>query len=123
MCVQNVFNKNVHGIGSSDDKNLCFRFVELQLMWYGGEKGLMALVGEGKSMRYRNKVFFIGLIVFVFFYTVFVWWHIDWYIRQVLGSRTETKKKSKKCVNNCTYILNTYLQTWGTVLTRGSTVT
>ena len=59
MCVQNVFNKNVHGIGSSDDKNLCFRFVELQLMWYGGEKGLMALVGEGKSMRYRNKVFLL----------------------------------------------------------------
>jgi hypothetical protein len=30
---------------------LLFRFVELQLMWYGGEKGLMSLVGEGKTMR------------------------------------------------------------------------
>jgi hypothetical protein len=27
------------------------RFVELQMVWYGGERRLMTLVGEGKTMR------------------------------------------------------------------------
>jgi hypothetical protein len=28
-----------------------YRFVELQMVWYGGERRLMTLVGEGKTMR------------------------------------------------------------------------
>lgn len=32
---------------------IIFRFVELQMLWYGGERRLMALVGEGKTMRFN----------------------------------------------------------------------
>ena len=29
------------------------RFIELSLMWYGGEKQLMSRVGEGATLRYN----------------------------------------------------------------------
>ena len=52
-------------------------------MWYGGEKGLMALVGEGKAMRYKQSIFY---------WTDHFYIKID-NIRLVQGSSTETKKK------------------------------
>jgi hypothetical protein len=33
------------------------RFVELQMLWYGGERRLMSLVGEGKTMRCFSILF------------------------------------------------------------------